>query len=87
LAEIVTFDGMGAPVITDGPFPEMKELLGAGHYRLDVVRAHLFEMPGDTEAALRHYRAAVGHSTNTPEREYLTRQAARRRAAAVDSQR
>jgi RNA polymerase sigma factor (sigma-70 family) len=59
----------------------------AGHYRLDVVRAHLFEMSGDTEAALRHYGAAVGHSTNTPERDYLTRQAARLRAATAGTRR
>ncbi len=48
-----------------------------GHYRLDVVRAHLLEMAGDTKAALAHYRAAADRTTNLPERRHLTRQAAR----------
>ncbi len=34
-ARIVVSDGTGAPVISDGPFPEMKELL-AGFQTLDV---------------------------------------------------
>jgi predicted RNA polymerase sigma factor len=51
----------------------------AGHYRLDVVRAHLLEMAGDPGAALALYRAAAGHTTNVPERNYLARQAARLR--------
>ena len=28
----------------------------AGHYRLDAVRAHLFEMSGDPSQAIAHYR-------------------------------
>lgn len=35
LAKVVTADGAGAPVITDGPFPEAKELL-AGYQMVDV---------------------------------------------------
>ena len=53
----------------DGPLRE--------HYRLDAVRAHLFEMLGDYESAVRHYRAAAGRTTSIPERNYLMRQAAR----------
>jgi hypothetical protein len=34
-AKIVTGDGVGAPVVTDGPFPEAKELL-AGFWMIDV---------------------------------------------------
>jgi RNA polymerase sigma factor (sigma-70 family) len=49
----------------------------AGHYRLDAVRGHLFEMAGDHEAAIAHYRAAAGRTTSIPERNYLTTQAAR----------
>jgi predicted RNA polymerase sigma factor len=49
----------------------------AGHYRLDAVRAHLLEMAGDTAAAIAHYRSAAGRTTSTPERNYLTTQAAR----------
>jgi len=35
LAKFVVWDGAGAPVITDGPFPESKELL-AGYRLVDV---------------------------------------------------
>jgi len=52
----------------------------AGHYRLDAVRAHLFEMAGDTQAAMAHYRAAAARTTSIPEQRYLTTQAARLRA-------
>ncbi|HEY7059782.1 MAG TPA: sigma-70 family RNA polymerase sigma factor [Vicinamibacterales bacterium] len=49
----------------------------AGHYRLDAVRAHLFEMAGDVDAAIRHYQAAAGRTASIPERTYLTTRAAR----------
>ena len=49
----------------------------AGHHRLDAVRAHLFEMAGDREAAVVHYRAAADRTTSVPERNYLITQAAR----------
>jgi hypothetical protein len=53
LAKIVTSDGVGAPVITDGPFPESKELL-AGYQMIDVesearaleIAARLSAAPG-----------------------------------------
>ena len=48
-----------------------------GHYRLDAVRAHLYEMAGDTDTAITHYRAAASRTTSVPERDYLTTQAAR----------
>jgi hypothetical protein len=35
LAKFVRFDGVGTPVVTDGPFPESKELL-AGYRIVDV---------------------------------------------------
>ena len=34
-AKIVTHDGVGAPIVTDGPFPESKEFL-AGYWFIDV---------------------------------------------------
>jgi hypothetical protein len=34
-AKFVTHDGVGAPVVTDGPFPESKEFL-AGYWLVDV---------------------------------------------------
>lgn len=49
----------------------------AGHYRLDAVRAHLFERVGDQEAAIKHYRIAAERTTSLPERHYLMTQAAR----------
>ena len=52
----------------------------AGHYRLDAVRAHLYEMAGDTQAATAHYRAAAARTTSIPEQQYLATQAARLRA-------
>ncbi len=49
----------------------------AGHYRLDAVRAHLFEKIGDHEAAIKHFRIAAARTTSMPERNYLITQAAR----------
>jgi predicted RNA polymerase sigma factor len=49
----------------------------AEHHRLDAVRAHLLELAGDREAAIRHYRAAAAKTANLPERNYLLAQAAR----------
>jgi RNA polymerase sigma factor (sigma-70 family) len=49
----------------------------AAHHRLDAVRAHLLEMAGDHEAAIKHYRIAAGRTTSIPERNYLMTQAAR----------
>jgi RNA polymerase sigma factor (sigma-70 family) len=49
----------------------------AGHYRLDAVRAHLFERAGELERALAHYRAAAERTTSMPERDYLLTRAAR----------
>jgi RNA polymerase sigma factor (sigma-70 family) len=47
------------------------------HHRLDAVRAHLLEMAGDYEGAVRRYRAAAAKTANLPERNYLLTQAAR----------
>jgi predicted RNA polymerase sigma factor len=52
----------------------------AGHFRLDAVRAHLFEMAGDASSAIKHYSAAAARTTSIPEQQYLTTQAARLRA-------
>jgi predicted RNA polymerase sigma factor len=49
----------------------------AEHHRLDAVRAHLLDMLGDHESAVKHYRAAAGRTTSIPERNYLMAQAAR----------
>jgi len=49
----------------------------ANHHRLDSVRAHLFELAGDRERAVEHYRAAASKTASLPERNYLLSQAAR----------
>ena len=52
----------------------------AGHYRLDAVRAHLHELAGDRDAAIRHYAAAAARTACVPERNYLGAQATRLRS-------
>jgi RNA polymerase sigma factor (sigma-70 family) len=49
----------------------------SGHYRLDAVRAHLYEMAGEKERALSHYRAAAARTASLAERNYLIMRAAR----------
>jgi RNA polymerase sigma factor (sigma-70 family) len=49
----------------------------ARHYRLDAVRGHFYEMAGDEQAAIRHYRAAASATASTPERNYLIMKAGR----------
>jgi RNA polymerase sigma factor (sigma-70 family) len=48
-----------------------------GHHRLDAVRAHLYEMAGDAERAVVHYRAAAERTASVPERNHLLTRAAR----------
>jgi hypothetical protein len=51
LAKFVVSDGSGAPVITDGPFPEAKELL-AGYRMVDVeTAARAIEIAAQASAA------------------------------------
>ncbi len=52
----------------------------ANHHRMDAVRAHLLELAGDVEGAVRHYRAAAGKTGSLPERNYLLTQAAKLKA-------
>jgi predicted RNA polymerase sigma factor len=73
-----------AAAMVHGPSKGL-ELLGeldsngrlAGHHRLDAVRAHLLEMAGEQEAAIKHYRLAAARTMSIPERNYLAAQAAR----------
>ncbi len=59
-AKIVTHDGVGAPVITDGPFPEAKEFL-AGYWLVDVdSEARAIEIAAATSAAPGPGGKAVG---------------------------
>ncbi|MCW2546628.1 MAG: hypothetical protein JWN96_1088 [Mycobacterium sp.] len=71
-----------AVAMVDGPdaglklLAELDDKLGQ-HYRLDAVRAQLYEMAGDEAAALTHFRAAAARTTSVAEQRYLTTQAAR----------
>jgi hypothetical protein len=50
-AKIVTHDGVGSPVVTDGPFPESKEFL-AGYWLVDVEsEERAIEIAARTSAA------------------------------------
>jgi hypothetical protein len=50
-AKIVSHDGAGAPVVTDGPFPESKEFL-AGYWLVDVEsEQRAIEIAAKTSAA------------------------------------
>jgi RNA polymerase sigma factor (sigma-70 family) len=53
----------------------------SGHHRLHSVRAHLLEMAGDQDAALRSYQLAARLTTSLPEQNYLRTRAARLRPA------
>jgi predicted RNA polymerase sigma factor len=82
---IVTLNRAVAAAMALGPSAGLALLEGveqklAGHYRLDVVRAHLLEMAGDTEGAMAHYRSAAARTTSLPEQRYLATQASRLRA-------
>jgi predicted RNA polymerase sigma factor len=82
---IVTLNRAVAAAMANGPAAGLTMLDGvaeqlAGHYRLDVVRAHLLELAGETRAAAAHYRRAAARTTSLPEQRYLTAQAARLRA-------
>ena len=56
----------------------------SGHYRLDAVRGHLFEMLGDFATAVQHYRSAASKTASLPEQNYLMAQAARLEEARKD---
>jgi RNA polymerase sigma factor (sigma-70 family) len=85
---IVTLNRAIAAAMVHGPFAGLAILETvderlASHYRLDAVRAHLFEMAGDTKLALALYGAAASRTTSLPEQRYLTRKAARLNMAAT----
>jgi RNA polymerase sigma factor (sigma-70 family) len=79
---IVALNRAIAVAMVEGPaaglklLDELDERL-PGHYRLDAVRAHLYELAGDIPAAIAAYQTAASRTTNAPEQRYLTTQAAR----------
>lgn len=71
-----------ALAMVHGPMAGLEQLAAldrderiSGHYRLDAVRGHLFEMLGDRAAAIAHYRVAAEKTASLPERTYLTAKA------------
>jgi predicted RNA polymerase sigma factor len=62
-AGLALLDGLDAPL--------------GDHHRLHSVRAHLYEMAGDTTTAIVEFRAAAARTTNLREQHYLTTKAAR----------
>ncbi len=79
---MVTLNRAVAAAMVGGPAAGLKLLEPlddqlAGHYRLDAVRAHLFEQLGDADTAIAHYRAAARRTLSLPERNYLLMKAAR----------
>jgi predicted RNA polymerase sigma factor len=81
---MVTLNQAVAAAMVHGPAAALTRLEAldadermAGHYRLHAVRAHLFEMSGDRQSAITHYRRAAERTTSIPERNYLTARAAR----------
>lgn len=81
---MVTLNHAVAAAMVHGPAKGLEELAAletdtrlATHHRLHAVRAHLLELAGDREGAVRHYRSAAGRTGSLPERNYLLTQAAR----------
>ena len=81
---MVTLNHAIAIAMVHGPARGLEQLQAldsderlSGHYRLDAVRAHLFEMLGQFEKAVEHYRTAAAGTTSLPEQSYLMTQAAR----------
>jgi RNA polymerase sigma factor (sigma-70 family) len=73
-----------AAAMADGPADGLALLEGlqgsVAAHRLEAVRAHLLEMAGDVDGAVRHYRAAARLTTNLPEQRHLAMRAARLRS-------
>jgi predicted RNA polymerase sigma factor len=79
---IVTLNRAVAAAMADGPRAGLALLDGidarlTGHHHVHAVRAHLLEMVGDFEGAVKHYRAAASRTTSLPEQRYLAMQASR----------
>ena len=81
---MVTLNHAIAVAMVDGPTRGLERLKPldsderlSGHYRLDAVRGHLFEMLGDFAKAVQYYRTAASKTSSLPEQNYLLTQAAR----------
>ena len=80
---VVRLNRAVAAGMADGPAAGLALLDGldgtVAAHRLEAVRAHLLEMAGDVDGAVRHYQAAARVTTNLPEQRYLAMRAARLR--------
>lgn len=75
---MVTLNRIVAVAMVQGAQAGLEQLAGiqdqpalAGHHRVDAVRAHLLEMAGEVDAAIRHYRIAAQRTHSIPEQRYL----------------
>ncbi|HEX5526843.1 MAG TPA: DUF6596 domain-containing protein [Solirubrobacterales bacterium] len=73
-----------AAAMAEGPEAGLAQLaeLGEeleGNHRLHSARAHLLERTGDVDGAVREYERAAALTRSLPERDYLTKRAARLR--------
>ncbi|MBO3086259.1 RNA polymerase sigma factor [Cellulomonas sp. zg-ZUI188] len=77
--KVVTLNRAVAASMVDGPAAGLAILDGVDESlpRLDQLRAHLYELAGDRDRSLVHYRRAAGRATNLAERRYLDAQVAR----------
>jgi RNA polymerase sigma factor (sigma-70 family) len=81
---MVTLNRAIAAAMVHGPAVGLEQLAAleadgrlSGHHRLFAVRAHLFEMNGNRQAAVDNYRVAAGRTASIPEQRYLLTRAAR----------
>ncbi|WP_245664814.1 RNA polymerase sigma factor [Nocardia grenadensis] len=87
---LVTLNLAVATAMVDGPHAglalvaDLDTALRSTH-RLAAVRAHLYEMSGDTAGAIAHYTDAAGRTGSRAEYNYLTLRAARLRHPPHDS--
>ncbi|GLZ38286.1 DUF6596 domain-containing protein [Actinokineospora sp. NBRC 105648] len=74
---VVSLNRAVAVAMVHGPRAGLAELSTLDDQpRVDAVRAHLFELAGDPDAARQHYRVAARRTLSVPERDYLEARAA-----------
>ncbi|NEN07160.1 sigma-70 family RNA polymerase sigma factor [Diaminobutyricibacter tongyongensis] len=78
LNRIVALAEVDGPVVALAQLESVADGVGlSGHYRVDVVRAHLLEQAGDRDAAREAFTTAARRTLSTPEQRYLEQQALR----------
>jgi RNA polymerase sigma factor (sigma-70 family) len=78
LSRAVTVGEVDGPLAGLSAVDDLAARLG-DHHRVDAVRAYLHERAGHLDLAAEHYTRAAAQARSTPERDYLTKQAARLR--------